>query len=289
MFGLVRVTVRRAIAWIKENGFEPMPPRHELAGAVDLSRWCVAHDFDDNLFYSERVALGAAWTLTKKVHNSKGLPFEMEVEAFIKRFPGKTYRKILEDVCAETGLVLTNDEVDVLVAEEQTGAIYALSIHGEPTLGALDMLRNSKQRRIRSVIASSSALQRLEVCIKRALFHDYFSRDQIYSVQTLGLKSKPAPDVYNRVREVLAPDPRRFIATEDSLSGVRSAVAAGVRVVGYVGALSKEDRPERRQLLMNAGAHMVIDHWDEFIPILEKLERQFLFEDHEVARVLGRV
>ncbi|MEU4681044.1 HAD family phosphatase [Micromonospora sp. NPDC023737] len=44
-------------------------------------------------------------------------------------------------------------------------------------------------------------------------------------------RGKPAPDVYLAVAERLGFDPRRCAAVEDSSNGVRSAAAAGMRVV----------------------------------------------------------
>ena len=42
---------------------------------------------------------------------------------------------------------------------------------------------------------------------------------------------KPAPDVYLRVAERLGMAPQRCAAVEDSTNGLRSALAAGMRVI----------------------------------------------------------
>jgi HAD superfamily hydrolase (TIGR01509 family) len=44
-------------------------------------------------------------------------------------------------------------------------------------------------------------------------------------------RGKPAPDVYLRALELLRADPARTVAVEDSANGIRSAHAAGLRVV----------------------------------------------------------
>lgn len=49
---------------------------------------------------------------------------------------------------------------------------------------------------------------------------------------------KPAPDVYLRAAELLAVPPSRCVAVEDSVTGVRAAVAAGMRVLGYAAGLA---------------------------------------------------
>ncbi|HEX5287328.1 MAG TPA: HAD-IA family hydrolase, partial [Streptosporangiaceae bacterium] len=43
---------------------------------------------------------------------------------------------------------------------------------------------------------------------------------------------KPAPDMYLRACELLGTDPADTLAFEDSMTGLRSARAAGLRVVG---------------------------------------------------------
>lgn len=45
-------------------------------------------------------------------------------------------------------------------------------------------------------------------------------------------RAKPYPDIYLRVAELLAADPRNCIVFEDSYTGVEAARAAGARVVG---------------------------------------------------------
>jgi HAD superfamily hydrolase (TIGR01509 family) len=65
---------------------------------------------------------------------------------------------------------------------------------------------------------------------------------------TMGLAAKPAPDVYLAAAEACGVEPGDILAVEDSTSGIRSAVAAGMRVLG-VG-----PEPSAEQLAL-------VDHW----------------------------
>ncbi|MFH9266679.1 HAD family hydrolase [Streptomyces sp. NPDC017546] len=65
---------------------------------------------------------------------------------------------------------------------------------------------------------------------------------------TQGLAPKPAPDTYLAAAEACAVEPADILAVEDSTSGIRSAVAAGMRVLG-VG-------PEP-----SSGQRALVDHW----------------------------
>jgi beta-phosphoglucomutase-like phosphatase (HAD superfamily) len=61
------------------------------------------------------------------------------------------------------------------------------------------------------------------------------------------------------------------VAIEDSLSGVRAAVAAGIgQIIGYVGGthISEDERKSRADALQSAGAHQVIERMHDLIGIL---------------------
>ncbi|MDX1689843.1 MAG: HAD family phosphatase [Acidimicrobiia bacterium] len=61
-------------------------------------------------------------------------------------------------------------------------------------------------------------------------------------------RSKPAPDVYLLAAERLGTEPGRCVAVEDTPTGARSALAAGMRVMGVA------RRPEDVGPLLRAGA-----------------------------------
>jgi beta-phosphoglucomutase family hydrolase len=72
------------------------------------------------------------------------------------------------------------------------------------------------------------------------------------------LASKPAPDVFLEAARMLGVDPARSAAVEDALSGVRSAAAGGFALVVGV------DRGVGEQVLLDAGAHLVVKDLEEF-------------------------
>jgi beta-phosphoglucomutase-like phosphatase (HAD superfamily) len=80
-------------------------------------------------------------------------------------------------------------------------------------------------------LASSSPPRLIEAALAATGLTDAFtvtlSTEQV-------ARGKPAPDVYLAVAQRLGQDPRRCVAVEDSSNGVRSAAAAGMRVVAVV-------------------------------------------------------
>jgi HAD superfamily hydrolase (TIGR01509 family) len=77
-------------------------------------------------------------------------------------------------------------------------------------------------------LASSSPARLIEAALRATgltgVFTVTLSTEQV-------ARGKPAPDVYLRVAERLGFDPTRCVAIEDSSNGVRSASAAGTRVI----------------------------------------------------------
>jgi HAD superfamily hydrolase (TIGR01509 family) len=77
-------------------------------------------------------------------------------------------------------------------------------------------------------VASSSNRPLIEAVLERAGIAELFAA--IVSSEEVA-RGKPAPDVYLEAARRLGVDPGRCAAIEDSANGIRSAHAAGMRVV----------------------------------------------------------
>ena len=77
-------------------------------------------------------------------------------------------------------------------------------------------------------VASSSNPELIEVVLDAAGLHDVIP--VVVSSQEVA-RGKPAPDVYLEAARRLGVDPRTCAAVEDSHNGIRSAKAAGMRVI----------------------------------------------------------
>lgn len=82
-------------------------------------------------------------------------------------------------------------------------------------------------------VASSALSSKLAAKLKLVGLYDTFS-PHIYSAEAVA-HSKPAPDLYRFAADQLRVNRHRCLVIEDSVNGVRAAVAAGMSVVGYVG------------------------------------------------------
>ncbi len=69
--------------------------------------------------------------------------------------------------------------------------------------------------------------------------------------------------------EVFAVDPATIVVIEDSVPGVTAAIAAGMRVVGFVG--GSHTFPGHGERLMDAGAETIVRRLREVVPVVEAL------------------
>lgn len=82
-------------------------------------------------------------------------------------------------------------------------------------------------------------------------------------------RGKPFPDIYLAAAKGLGVEPAACLAIEDSPTGARAALAAGMTVVGFCGAGHIVDRPAHGEMLREIGVHHVAMAFDEisFLPV----------------------
>ncbi len=112
-------------------------------------------------------------------------------------------------------------------------------------------------------IASGSTPGDLDKKLRRVGLFEIFA-PHIYSAQIVA-KGKPSPDIYLHVAAQLGIDPADCVAVEDSVNGVRSAVAAGMTTVGFVG--GGHGSPRLAAKLKDAGAAEVASDMPELSEI----------------------
>jgi len=83
-------------------------------------------------------------------------------------------------------------------------------------------------------VASNSRLHCVETVLRRAGLSERVG-GHVSCAEMVALP-KPAPDVYLHAAASRHTEPARCLAIEDSTTGVRAALAAGMRVIGFIGA-----------------------------------------------------
>jgi len=110
-------------------------------------------------------------------------------------------------------------------------------------------------------VASSGAHAKIRLTLGATGLLDRFT-DRIFSVADVAAP-KPAPDLFLHAAQRMGADPSRCVVVEDTPTGVRAGVAAGMRVFGFC-----RHTPAAR--LQRAGAHDVFADMQVFPALLRE-------------------
>lgn len=179
----------------------------------------VVCDLDGTLIDSERVFAEAA----RRLLALRGKDLEREFMASIQGTPG---RDALPRFRERYALAETIDE---LTAEYKRHFYEALAGEWPPLMrGAHGLLDRLESHRIRKAIATSSRLEYV-----KTVFSPHGLMDRFEFVLTADDIShgKPHPEIYEKTVARLGLPASEVVVIEDSVAGLRSANAAGVRCI----------------------------------------------------------
>lgn len=139
-----------------------------------------------------------------------GLPTKNVMEYWFERRPwqGKTTSELENDLFVE---------IKQLLAQ-----------HSKPMLGVMDALEYFRSQNLKMGLASASPMFLIDIVLEKLGLRPYF--DFVHSA-TLEKNNKPHPDVYLSVAKYLEVPIRNCIIVEDSINGVKGAVASGAKVI----------------------------------------------------------
>lgn len=208
----------------------------------------VIFDCDGVLIDSEVIAVEVETALLAE----HGLHYE--IPEFVARFMGMSdkafYAALSEDSLSRLGRALPEDfkaRVDAgkrLLNEQKLAAIAGI----ETAVARLPLLK---------AVASSSETHHLDYKLRKTGLFDLFA-PHIYSADHV-THAKPAPDLFLYAARALGVDPSGCLVIEDSVNGVKAALAANMRVWGFAGGGHMDDAARAR--LTMAGAERVVDDW----------------------------
>ncbi|MBN2630945.1 MAG: HAD-IA family hydrolase [Rhodobacteraceae bacterium] len=167
------------------------------------------------------------------VFAAHGLAWNWSVEdytALLRVTGGKERMKAHRDACGES---LPDDATIARMHAEKTDAYVALVAGGglQPRAGVASLMQAARDAGLKLAIATTTSPANVDA-LTRALWGR--AATEMFDVIAAGdevAAKKPAPDVYLLALQRLGLPPEQAIALEDSVNGVRSARAAGLRVV----------------------------------------------------------
>ncbi|MEX2696292.1 HAD family hydrolase [Rhizobium mongolense] len=184
----------------------------------------------------------------------------ISADAYNSRFIGMTDQQSYSIIEAEAGFRLPKDHHECVTAEiakRYTGNLKAVAgIHQ-----ALEAISWAK------CVASSSDVEKLRLTLEITDLHDSFT-PHVFSASQVA-RGKPAPDLFLFAAEEMNTPAGSSVVIEDSVAGIQAAVAAGMKVIGFVG--GSHCPPGHAEKLMEAGAMRIFNRMTALPGILAGL------------------
>jgi HAD superfamily hydrolase (TIGR01509 family) len=177
----------------------------------------VVFDMDGVLLQSEEV-----WDAVREEYvRERGGRYDAEVQRAMMGMSSTEWSRYLHD---EAGI---DEQPEAINAEVVRRMLAAYREHLPLLPGAVDAVRRVASQ-FPLGLASSSNRELIDVVLDQAGLAPYFAAT-VSSEEVA--RGKPAPDVYLEAARRLGVEPARSAAVEDSHGGIRSAKAAGMRVI----------------------------------------------------------
>jgi HAD superfamily hydrolase (TIGR01509 family) len=177
----------------------------------------VVFDMDGVLLQSEEV-----WDAVREEYvRERGGLYDAEVQRAMMGMSSTEWSRYLHDTAG------VPDDPETINAEVVRRMLAAYTEHLPLLPGAVDAVKRVAAQ-FPLGLASSSNRELIDAALEQAGLAPYFAAT-VSSEEVA--RGKPAPDVYLEAAHRLAADPKRCAAVEDSHGGIRSAKAAGMRVL----------------------------------------------------------
>ena len=188
--------------------------------------------------------------------------FDMEPLGFAEHFAGMSHGDIHKAIEEELGRPLGDGFQDKLaeaffeLADREMTAVAGVE-------EMLDVVEGPRG------VCSNSDSDYLQRYLSDVGLYERFA-PHIFSAPEVGTKAmKPDPNVYLEAARGFKADPARCLVVEDSSSGVKAGVAAGMTVVGFVGA--DHSWPGHAEALMQAGALTTVNRHADLAETIQAL------------------
>jgi HAD superfamily hydrolase (TIGR01509 family) len=141
-------------------------------------------------------------------------------------FLGRSFPKVAAEVRETYGIMLPDD----FESSYRATLLKAFDIELQPMAGIVAVL---KDLAVASCIATSSSPPRARHSLELTGLLSHF-HGRIYTASEVA-KGKPAPDLFLHAAQQMGVEPENCLVIEDSVPGIKAALAAGMRVLHFTG------------------------------------------------------
>lgn len=174
------------------------------------------------------------------------LGWEMSTELAKSEFLGDTFSNIIRRVEERIGRKVPED----WPARSQAKLLAALERELTPVAGVKDAIEALLEAGATLAVGSQGSHQKMQLTLGVTGLLPFFE-GRIFSASQVA-QPKPAPDLFLLAANTLGFTPSQSVVVEDSTRGVKAALAAGMRILGYTASVGRE-------AIVAAGAEPVDD------------------------------
>lgn len=241
-------------------------------------------DCDNTLVGTEDVAAQAAAIVVRKALAEHQVSVsEYDLEALFNDHFGDTARQMIVSLQGKYSFRVTQEKIKAYTKHEESLVVELLHEYPFPCGGVKEILEQLVHTgRYKLAVVSSSPIDRIRAALRAADLAKFFDHDNVFSAKSSmpTPKSKPNPAIYKWAMDKNDVTPDECIAFEDSRSGARSAMDAGIVCIAYVGAYPSEQwKEDTARVLRNEGCHVVMKHYSELDHCLEEAGRELGEQD----------
>lgn len=228
-------------------------------------------DFDNTMMATEHLALPSLIARFNELYESQiGRP--MTEAEFHEHFHGQARQSLCASLSKHFGIKVDGE---LLYHQREWRMMQMLQQKGvEMAPSLLETLTHLKEGGIKLAFVSNNSIQRALAAMRYSINGRGEELARLFGTAYFeaGDVQKPAPDIYLRALKQLQANPEESYAVEDSVTGVKAAVAAGITTFAYTGLAGTINgcTDELEKKLMEAGARTCFANWVDFPALLKK-------------------
>ena len=232
----------------------------------------VFFDCDGTLVDSEVIAMRVAGEVLLEAIQEQVPDFSYDLDEFVQKYAGWHFDQMIKVESEAAGVELDVDAVTAIKTDQTLTALEDVEI----IPGIAEAIDTITAQGAETALVSSSELNRVNVCREATGLDVYFPPERTYSAHDSLPEPdhKPSPAIYEHALEKEGVSAANTATVEDSNSGVKSAVAANIDVVGFVGAthIPEDKKAAKAEELIKEGANLVIWDMRDLVTVLENLK-----------------
>ncbi|MBK9205915.1 MAG: HAD family phosphatase [Candidatus Obscuribacter sp.] len=242
----------------------PLPAPGAKAQSTSANAWLFI-DFDNTMMGTEFLAIPTLVDRFNQLYGAKTAHL-LTTEEFQEYFGGQARQSLCQNLSKHFGIDVIYEDLYDSREWRMMQALKTTPV--QMAVGLIETLRASRERGLKLAFVSNNPIMRAFAAMRSATNGQGEDLAALFGTAYFeaGDIQKPKPDVYLRALEQVGADVALSYAVEDSVSGVKAAVAAGLKTFGYTG--FGNDPIKDQDKLIKAGAHACFSDWRDFLSMI---------------------